>query len=148
MQEKTKKLITLVMLGLAVVASALAIVFAMNQGNEGPYWAAYWITAIMVVISLLGILGFAAVKLAKNFKDNPKQARKTLLIFAIAIVAVVVSYLLATGTDVSQTLLDKNNLTQGTSKWIGAACIMVYILVIAAAAAIVYVECSKLFKKK
>ena len=102
----------------------------------------------MVVISIIGILGFALMKLIKNFKENPKQAKKTLLIFAIAIVAVVVSFLLATGTDVSQALLDKNNLTVGTSRWIGAAVVLVYIMVIAAALAIVYVECSKLFKKK
>ncbi len=148
MQEKSKKMITLLMLGLAVIASILAIVFAMNQNNEGMYWAAYWVTLVMVVISIIGILGFALMKLIKNFKENPKQAKKTLLIFAIAIVAVVVSFLLATGTDVSQALLDKNNLTVGTSRWIGAAVVLVYIMVIAAALAIVYVECSKLFKKK
>ena len=148
MQEKSKKMITLLMLGLAVIASILAIVFAMNQNNEGMYWAAYWVTLVMVVISIIGILGFALMKLIKNFKENPKQAKKTLLIFAIAIVAVVVSFLLATGTDVSQALLDKNNLTVGTSRWIGAAVVLVYIMVLAAALAIVYVECSKLFKKK
>ena len=148
MREKTKKIITIVMLAFAVIASALAIVFATNQANEGTFWAAYWITFIMVILAIAGILVFACVKFVKNFKENPKQARKTLLAIAIAAVVVLVSFLFATGNDVSQVLLDKNNLTVGTSRWIGAACIMVYILVGAAALAIVYVECSKLFKKK
>ena len=148
MQEKTKKIFIIVMLVLAVIASALAIVFAVNPASEGTFWAAYWITFVMIILAIAGILVFACVKFAKSFKENPKQARKTLLTFAIAIVVVLVSFLLAKGNDVSQLLLDKNNLTVGTSKWIGAACIMVYILVGAAALAILYVECSKLFKKK
>ena len=63
MQEKSKKMITLLMLGLAVIASILAIVFAMNQNNEGMYWAAYWVTLVMVVISIIGISEFELDKL-------------------------------------------------------------------------------------
>ena len=44
-------------------------------------------------------------------------------------------------------LMEKFNVTEGTSKLIGAACIMVYILVIAAAVSIVYTAITKSLKK-
>ena len=58
------------------------------------------------------------------------------------------SFLLAKGNDVSAVLLEKNGLSESASRLIGAACILVYILVIAAACSIVYVEVAKLSKKK
>lgn len=149
MKEKTRKLITIICLGLAIVATIFAIVFALNiEKNSGMYNIAYGITFAFVVLSVIAILAFVLLQFLKNFKDDRKKAMKAIYIIALAVVVCLVSFLLATGTDVSQALLDKNNLTVSTSKWIGAACILVYILVIGAALAIVYVEVSKLFKKK
>ncbi len=149
MKEKTRKLITIIGLGLAIVASIFAIIFALDiEKNSGMYNIAYGITFAFVVLSVIAILAFVLLQFFKNFKDDRKKAIKALAIIGLAIVVCFVSFLLATGNDVSQALLDKNNLTVSTSRWIGAACILVYILVIGAAAAIVYVEVSKLFKKK
>ena len=66
----------------------------------------------------------------------------------VIVVACVIAFVLAKGTDVSPALMEKNDITEGTSKLIGAACILVYILVIAAAVSIIYSECSKALKKK
>jgi hypothetical protein len=62
-------------------------------------------------------------------------------------VVLAVSYLLAKGNDVTPALMEKFNVTEGTSKLIGAACILVYILVIGSAASILYTEIAKLIKK-
>lgn len=149
MKEKTRKLITIICLGLSIVASIFAIIFALdNEKNSGMYDIAYGITFAFVVLSVIAILAFVLLQFFKNFKDDRKKAIKAIAIIGLAILVCLVSFLLATGTDVSQALLDKNNLTVSTSKWIGAACILVYILVIGAALSIVYVEVSKLFKKK
>lgn len=149
MKEKTRKLITIIGLGLAIIASIFAIIFALDiEKNSGMYNIAYGITFAFVVLSVIAILAFVLLQFFKNFKDDRKKSIKALAIIGLAIVVCFVSFLLATGNDVSQALLDKNNLTVSTSRWIGAACILVYILVIGAAAAIVYVEVSKLFKKK
>ena len=148
MKETTDKIITWVSLGIAVLAAVFAVIFALNTQNEGMFNIAYWITFLFVILSIIGILCFAILSLVKNFQEKPAQARKTLIVAGIAVVVCVISYLLATGSDVSAALLDKNGLTEGTSRWIGAACILVYILVIAAIASIIYVECAKIFKKK
>ena len=71
-----------------------------------------------------------------------------LLCTVLAIVACLAAFLLAKGNDVTPALMEKQNVTEGTSKLIGAACILVYILVIGAAGCIVYSEVAKSFKKK
>ena len=67
----------------------------------------------------------------------------------IVIVALlVVSFLLANGNDVSAALLDKHGLSVGASKLIGAACILVYIIVIGAALSILVTEVMPKSNKK
>lgn len=164
MKEKTRKLIMWVMLGLSLIGGIFAVIHATGSdpknmleagsmqeiGNQfsGMYDITYFMLVAIFAIAIIAILYFVFRQFFNNFKDDRKKAIKALAIIGLAIVVCLVSFLLATGTDVSQALLDKNNLTVATSKWIGAACILVYILVIGAAAAIVYVEVSKLFKKK
>ncbi|MCR4659747.1 MAG: hypothetical protein K5650_05575 [Bacteroidales bacterium] len=149
MKEKTDKLVTLVCLGLALLATVFAIIFALNiDKNAGFYGITYWMLLILLGVSIIAIFVFLGKKLAERFKTQPGYLKKFLLLIGLIVVVCVVSYLLSTGNDVSIAMLEKNNLTVGTSKLIGAFCIVVYILVIGAAASILYVECSKLFKKK
>lgn len=149
MKEKTDKLLTLVMLGLAVVASVFAIVFALNTDKfAGLYNVAYWMLLLLVICSIAAIIIFAGKKLGDSFKTQKGYAKKFCIILCAAVVVLLASFLLAKGTDVSAVLLEKNGLTESTSRLIGAACILVYILVIAAACSIVYVEVAKLSKKK
>lgn len=156
MKEKTDKLITLLGLGIAVVCTILAIVFAMNNGGvkelaavqqNGLFDAVYWILICFVAIAIAAIVFFLVVKLANNFKEQPGYWKKFLLLVAIVVVVCVVSYVLSKGNDVTLALMEKNNISESTSKLIGAACWMVYILVIGAAVSIVYTEVAKLFKK-
>lgn len=136
------------MLGVALLASVFAIVFALNTQNEAMFGIAYWIIFCLVVVSIAAILVFLCVKLAKRFKEEPGYWKKFLLLVVLVVVACLAAYLLSTGNDVKAALLEKNNMTEGTSKLIGAACILVYFLVIGAACSILYTECAKLFKKK
>ena len=156
MKEKTDKLITLVGLGIAVVCTVLAILFAMNNGGvkelsavqaNGLFDAVYWILICFVVLAIAAILFFLVVKLANHFKEEPGYWKKFLLLCGIVVVVVLVSYLLSKGNDVTPALMEKQGISEGTSKLIGAACWMVYILVAGAAVAIIYSEVSKLFKK-
>lgn len=156
MKEKTDKLITLLGLGIAVVCTILTIAFAMNNGDvkelsavkaNGLFDATYWILICFVVLAIAAIVFFLVVKLANRFKEEPGYLKKFLMLVGIAVVVVVVSYLLSKGNDVTLALMEKNNITESTSKLIGAACWMVYILVIGAAVAILYTEVSKLIKK-
>ena len=157
MKEKTDKLITLLGLGIAVVCTLLTILFAVNNGGvkelsavkaNGLFDATYWILICFVVVSIAAILFFLVVKLANRFKEDPGYLKKFLMLVGIVIVVLVVSYLLSTGDDVTLALREKNNISLGTSKLIGAACWVVYILVIGSAVAIIYTEVAKLIKKK
>lgn len=156
MKEKTDKLITLLGLGIAVVCTILAIVFAMNNGGvkelaavqqNGLFDAVYWILICFVAVAIAAIVFFLVVKLANNFKEQPGYWKKFLLLVAIVLIVCVVSYVLSKGNDVTLALMEKNNISESTSKLIGAACWMVYILVIGAAVSIVYTEVAKMFKK-
>ena len=158
MKEKTDKLITFVGLGIALLCFVLAIVFAMNNGSDvktladvqagGLFDTIYWILVAMVAISIVAIVIFLCVKLADRFKSVPGYAKKFFIILGIAVVACVAAFLLAKGNDVTPALMEKSGTSEGTSKLIGAACILVYILVIGAAGCIIYAEVAKSLKKK
>ena len=143
MQEKTRKLITWICLGIAVLGSLFAIMFAMNQDKfSGMYNIAYGILLIFVVLAIAAILYFLVLRVING-------GGKGLLIGLGLLVAVaLIAFLLSSKTDLSTTFLERNNATQGTSKLVGAGCITVYVLVFAAACSIVYVEIAKAIKKK
>lgn len=158
MKEKTDKLITYVGLGIAILCFLLALLFAMNNGSDvktladvqkgGLFDTIYWILIAMVCISIVAIVVFLCVKLADRFKTVPGYAKKFFIILGVAIVVCVVAFVLAKGNDVTPALMEKFEVTEGTSKLIGAACILVYILVIGAAGCIIYAEVAKSLKKK
>ena len=143
-------------IGVGILCAVLTIIFAINNGGVkelsavkagGLFDATFWILVCLIGISLAAILIFLCVKLAKNFKEQPGYWKKFLGLVLAVVVVCVVAYLLSSGTDVNQALMEKHNVTEGTSKLIGAACYIVYILVAAAAVAIVGTEIAKSFKK-
>lgn len=154
MKEQIRKLITIILLGIGIIGAGLAVGHAMgsdpknqldgmvelNNSQSGLYDIVYWILVGFFFIALISILVFAC----KGIKFGKK-----LIITIIGAVAVIgISYLLASGTDVSPVMLEKYNTTEGQSKLVGSACYIVYILCAAAFAAIVYVEIANSLKKK
>ena len=157
MKEKTDKIITLTGLGIALIGIVLAVIFAMNNSgvkdlaavNKGGLFdLTYWILICFIIISLVAMLVFLCVKLANRFKTVPGYAKKFFIILGLVVVVCVLSFVLAKGNDVTLALMEKKDITEATSKLIGAACIMVYILVIGAAGCIVYSEIAKSLKNK
>ncbi|MBQ6068420.1 MAG: hypothetical protein IJK84_02860 [Bacteroidales bacterium] len=144
MKEKTDKLLTLVMLLLGVLCAVFAFFFAVDTTKfTGMFDIVFWVLVALVAVSVLAMVYF----LFKRIIANGKLVKFLIGCLAIAAV-IVVLFLLSKGTDVSDAMLDRNGVTQTTSKWIGAACYAVYLLVIGAACAILYVEVAKSFKKK
>ena len=139
MKEKTQKILTLALLGAAIVISIFAFIFALDTNNSGMFNIAYWLLVIMLGFSVAAIVVFLCKKLGARFKDEPGYLKKFLLLVGLIVVVLLASYLPASGTDID---LAKYGMTEGTSKLIGAACILCYIIVIAAAVAIVYAEVS------
>ncbi len=147
MQEKTKKIILLAVLAIAIIAGVFAVLFATNQTNDALFSVAAYIMYAIIFIAIVAILLFALVQLGKNFKDNPKKAYKTVAIIVALGIVFLISWLVSSGADVSETMLEKFDLTQRGSKLVGAACVSVYILFFASLLSIVYVEVAKLLKK-
>lgn len=145
MKEKTDKIMTLALLGLAIVMTAIAFVFALNTGNGGMFDLAFWLLVAMMVFAIGAIVLFLVKKLAERFKTEKGYLKKFLILIGIVVVLLVVSYALATGNDVD---IIKYGIAESTSKLIGAVCILVYILCIGAVAAIVVVECLPKTNKK
>ena len=157
MKESTRKLITFVALGIAILATVLAVLFAMNNGGvkelaavkaNGLFDATFWILVCLVLASIAAILFFVVKTLAKRFVEDKGYWKKFLGIVLAIVVVCVVAFLVSKGNDVSPALMEKHDVSEGTSKLIGAACYVVYILVIAAACAILYTEVAKSLKKK
>ena len=163
MKEKTDKILTLVMLAVAVVATIFAVLFAMpNSGlidefgkdyfphieNNGFFTAFYAILRCVIGVSALAMMVFWVIRQVEKFKSDKKYWLKFISVIAICAVVVVVSFLLSSGDDISDAFLEKNESTKGISKLIGAACIMVYILAVGTVVSILYTEVAKLFKKK
>ena len=146
MKEKTDKLLTLALLGLAIVATVFAFIFALNTvSNSAMFDIAFWLLVIMIGFSLLAIVVFLCKKLAGRFKTEKGYLKKFLILVALIVVLLVVAFLLAKGTDVD---IVKYGISEGTSKLIRAACILVYLIVIGAALAILVTEIMPKSNKK
>lgn len=141
MQEKTRKLTTWLSLGIAVLGSIFAIIFALDTTNGLMFNIAYYILFVFISFSVLAVVGYRVLSLVKG------GSRGLLIGLGALVVVAVVAFLLSSGNDISPVLMEKNNITTGASRLIGAGCYAVYILVAVTILAIIYTEASKLFKK-
>ena len=118
MKEKTDKLITLAGLGVALLCTILAIMFAMNNGGvkelsavkaNGLFDITYWILVCFVVVSIAAIIYFLVMKLAKRFKEEPGYLKRFLILVGIVVVVLIVSFLLSKGNDVTPALMESSS---------------------------------------
>lgn len=80
MQEKTKKLITIISLTVACIIAVFAILFASNQQTFG--WAfdvAFWVLLCYVVLSLLIWLFYGIISVTKKPKKRESLLESLLL---------------------------------------------------------------------
>jgi len=156
MKKATDRIIIFAGLAIALLCTVLSVVFAINNGDVkvleyvkvgGLFDATFWILLCLIAFSIAAILFFLIVKLAKNFVEDKNFWKKFLGIVVAIVVVCVVAFLVSKGNDVNPALMEKHEVTESTSKLIGAACYIVYILVAAAAIAIVYTEVAKSLKK-
>ena len=116
MKESTRKLITLIALGIAVLATVLSVLFAMNNGGvkeltavkaNGLFDATFWILVCLVAISLVAIVWFLVIKLAKRFSEDKGYWKKFLGLVLAIVVVLAAAFLLSKGNDVSPALMEK-----------------------------------------
>jgi uncharacterized protein (DUF58 family) len=141
MQEKSKKLITIISLTVACIIAVFAILFASNQQTFG--WAfdvAFWVLLCYVVLSLLIWLFYGIISVTKK----PKKAG----IFAgIVVVVIIASIVLALGDKMPTDFLLRYDTSETAAKLIAIACYITYISVFGALVLMIYSAITKALKK-
>ena len=95
---------------------------------------------------LLGVTVLATLVAAfSNILLKPKGSLKVLLILAIMVVVAIVSYVLSSN-EFTTAQLEKLQITETTSKLVGAGLFFTYFLAVVALLAIVYSAVSRMFK--
>ena len=145
------------MIVVALAATVFAVLFAIDNGGKdsleglvhpGTFDIAYLILMCLVGLALLGIVIFLIIKLINRFMSDGKYWIKFLIVTILCAAVVGVAFMLSNGSDVPTEFLDKNETSEQTSKLIGTACIMVYILAAGSIVSILVTEVIKTFKKR
>ncbi|MBP1645406.1 MAG: hypothetical protein H6Q16_981 [Bacteroidetes bacterium] len=132
---------------LASICSLLYAVFFENPSLSQLFWnLSYWTVVIFVIISIVSALGFALGFIIKGFMDNPKNQMKIIIAFALMVILLVVTYLLASGTDIPVELFEKTGSNYENSKLIGGSLYAVYVLMVGVIIAALYSEIAKKLK--
>ncbi|MBQ9253878.1 MAG: hypothetical protein IJ213_09195 [Bacteroidales bacterium] len=152
MKKEKINLVLIITMVVALIATIAAVAYAFvfkqdmpleTQGAANSLWGiAYWIVFIFAVCAIIGIIVFLIKQMIED------KAKLVMIILGLTIVALFVSYFLASGTDISQATFEKAgaNYSVSSSKWIGAACYTVYFLFAGVICSVIYSEISKRLK--
>jgi uncharacterized membrane protein len=148
--KKEKRIPLIIMMVIAVLASIAALGYALTFKNNVPvqeqssamaFWnIAYWIAVVLIVCAAIGIVVF----LIKQIIEEKQKG--IIIIFAATVVALIVSYLISSGTDIAQSVFEKTGTDYGSSKMIGAGLYTVYILFAGVILSVLYAEIAKRLK--
>lgn len=124
------------------VLSIIGIIFALMimTGNDGVIDNMIYVTYAMLLL----ILGLVLIFVVKGLFQG--DIKKTLLSVGTFVVILAVAYGMSSGTDLNLTpFLDKGmDVTEATSRYVGAGLYAFYILAIVAVASMVYANVKKL----
>jgi len=150
MKKDLKKLYWTILIIWGAIASLCSLLYAIffnNVGLSPIFWnLSYWTVVIFIVLSIVFAFGFALTFIIKGFIDDPKKQMGIIIAVGALIAIVVVSYLLSSGTDVSQEFFDKTGSDYSNSRLIGAALYTVYVLLGGVILVALYAEIAKKFK--
>lgn len=132
---------------IALLVGILGIVFwILLLGSTDPY------TDIMINIAKILVIVTAAVVLLftlLNLVSHPKKLKKALIAVVSFLIVVLIGYALAKGNNIDlDEMAEKGiNVTESTSRTVGAGLITFYILAILAAGIMIFSGIGKFFKK-
>lgn len=156
MKKDFRKIYWAIALIWGVLASICAVAYYVLLDEEAPLadqasamftWNfAYWSVLLLLAAIVLVILGFTVVEIAKGLIDEPKKQMGIIVAVVALVVVFVVSYLLASGTDVPREVFEKTGSDYENSKLIGACMYVVYVLFGGVIVSILFAEISKKLK--
>lgn len=102
-----------------------------------------YVVYALLILGILAAVGFSIYQFAENFRQS-----KTSLYGILGLVVIfVISYLLASGSDISPAVFEKVGGNYGSSKMIGAGMFMFYILFGITLLTLIVTEIIRPFKK-
>jgi uncharacterized membrane protein len=112
-----------------------------QAAQSGPMNAMFMITYLLLAIAVIASLLFTL----KNLFSNPKGLKKTLFVIVGFLLVVAISYVMSSGTDVSDDFMAMSD--ESTVKKIGMGLNVFFILTVIAVVAIILPGIKKLFSK-
>jgi len=147
MKKDFRKLYWTIVIIWGTIASLCSLCYALffeNASLSQVFWnLSYWTVVIFVVISIISALGFATGFIVKGFIENPKNQMKIIIAFSSMIILLVVTYILASGSDVPKELFEKTGSNYDNSKLIGGSLYAVYVLIFGVVITALYAEITK-----
>lgn len=147
--KKEKRIVLIIAMIISVLASLAAIGYALTKtddmgleptGVANVCWSfAYWTAAILIICSTITGVIFL-------IKDAITVKARYLVILAITIVAFIVSYFIASGTDIPQIVFEKTGADYSSSKIVGAGLYTAYILFFGLILSVIFAEVAKRLK--
>lgn len=147
--KKEKRIVLIIAMVISVLATLAAVGYALAKtddmgleptGFANVCWSfAYWTAAVLIFCStVIGIIFL--------IKDAIRVKARYLIILAITIVVFIVSYFVASGTDISQMVFEKSGSDYSSSKIIGAGLYTAYVLFFGLILSVIFAEVAKRFK--
>jgi uncharacterized membrane protein len=138
MSDKTSKLIQWFLYLLMGISAVLGILFYTNaiKSDLLMYWG-YLLLAVLILVTLAASLS--------NLFMHPKGAIKFAIILGGMVLIAIISYSVSTNT-FTALQLEKMDITESTSKMVGAGLYITYVMFGAALLSIIYTAVSRIFK--
>ncbi|MCK5441504.1 MAG: hypothetical protein KAJ23_06415 [Maribacter sp.] len=114
---------------------------AAQAAQSGPMNAMFMITYLLLAVGVIVSLMFTL----KNLFSDPKGLKKTLFVAVGFLLVVAISYVMSSGTDVSEDFMAMSD--ESTVKKIGMGLNVFFILTVIAVVAIILPGIKKLFSK-
>ncbi|MDR1724928.1 MAG: hypothetical protein LBR28_00850 [Bacteroidales bacterium] len=130
----------------ALIAVVCAFIYAYISPAEALWSISYWSMIALFILVLIFALGFAIVQIVKGLITEPKKQIGIISAVVLLIIIFVVSYILASGTDVPQLLFERTGSNYDNSKLIGASLYVVYALLGLVVLSVLYSEITKKLK--
>ena len=156
MKKDFRKVYWTIAIIIGVVASICAIIYGVIFDNNIPLseqstammtWnVAYWSVIGLFCVSILIAACFAITQIVKGLIDDPKKQMGTLIGVGVLIVVMIVSYVIASGTDIPKEVFEKTGSNYANSKLIGASMYTVYVLFGGVILSVLYAEIAKKLK--
>ncbi|MCH3924278.1 MAG: hypothetical protein LKE30_05115 [Bacteroidales bacterium] len=155
MKNDYRKIYWIITIVWAIIASICSVGYALTfkqdaitqQPIASTFWnIAYWSSVIFCILAIVTAICFAIIQIVTGLRDDWKK-QIGIIIGIISLVEIfAVSYLVASGTDISQAIFDKTGSSYSNSRLIGAGLYMVYILFACVIISVLYSEIAKKIK--